>query len=80
MLKLVYLKKKCLKLYLVKKLLLMWKSNCNNASGLSQSDNSDSKRFDQLPFIIAKLTNEAKSLFYNNDIIFLLVQEGTYIH
>ena len=44
------------------------KSNCDNVSGVSESDNSDSKRFVLLPFINAKLANEAKSFFYNNDV------------
>ena len=44
------------------------KSNCDNVSNVSESDNTDSKRFVLLHFINAKLANEAKSFFYNNDV------------
>ena len=33
------------------------KSNCDNVSNMSESDNTDSKRFVLLPFINAKLAN-----------------------
>ena len=48
------------------------KSNCDNVSGVSESDNSDSKRFVLLPFINTKLVNEAKSFFYNDDVTVVL--------